>query len=238
MNLTGLAGILSIALGALGVAVDQMWTFPAAGATAAQITSFAAAHRPALFIAMVMTASGVGLWLVFGAGVWLWLREAIERESILCVCFLVGVISFVTLLLAGFSCFFVLIYRAPHSPDPRLLYDMSFGLLAVSGIPTALALGSYATLAFGSGRLPTSTAWTALIAALAHLVLLASLMIKSGFFSLQGPVTIAIPGTLFAWILTMSVVLLRFGAGRDPEGTSSEPCRSGDLIDVPPADAR
>jgi hypothetical protein len=47
------------------------------------------------------------------------------------------------------------------------------------------------------------------VAALAHLVLLASLVITSGFFSLEGGVIIAIPATLFAWILGTGIVLLR-----------------------------
>ena len=111
---------------------------------------------------MVLNTAAVGLWLVFGAGVWLWLRETAGGESILSVCFLIGLVSFVTLLLAGFTAFFVLVYRAPEVSDPRLLYDLSFGLLAMSGIPTALALGSYAALAFDTDRLP---GWTASVAA-------------------------------------------------------------------------
>jgi hypothetical protein len=67
------------------------------------------------------------------------------------------------------------VYRIPEASEPRLLYDLSFGLLAMSGVPTALALGSYAALAFRSAQLPTATAWLAAIAALAHLMLLASL---------------------------------------------------------------
>jgi len=77
------------------------------------------------------------------------------------------------------------------------------------GLPTALALGSYATQVFSDSRLPAWSAWLAVLAALAHLVLLASLVIPSGFFSLQGGVIIAIPTILFAWILGMSLILLR-----------------------------
>ena len=55
------------------------------------------------------------------------------------------------------------------------------------------------------------------MAALAHIVLLASLAIPSGFFSLQGGVIIAIPATLFAWITGMSIVLLRAGIAADSE---------------------
>jgi hypothetical protein len=217
IKLAGLAGVSSIALGIAGVIVDRMWTFPPTGSTAAQIAGFAGAHRSALLAAMILTTAAVGLWLMVGSGVWLWLRGATGEESVLSACFLVGLVSFVTLLLAGFTSFFVLVYRAPDAPDPRLLYDLAFGLLAMSGVPTALALGSYAALAFPSSRLPGWTAWVASVAALAHLVLLSSLVIRTGFFSLQGGVTIAIPATLFAWILGMSIVLLRRGTQLDSE---------------------
>lgn len=212
IKLAGLAGVLSIALGIAGAIVDQMWTFPGTASTAAEIAGYVHAHRSALLIAMVLSTAAVGLWLVFGVGVWQWLREATGRESVLSVCFLVGLVSFVTLLFAGFTSFFVLVYRAGEASDPRLLYDLAFGLLAMSGVPTALALGSYAALVFrGRSRLPGWTASVAAVAALAHLVLFASLLITSGFFSLEGEVIIAIPATLFAWILATSVALLRTG---------------------------
>ncbi|HEY5052766.1 MAG TPA: hypothetical protein VII45_05090 [Solirubrobacterales bacterium] len=159
-----------------------------------------------MLVAMVLNTTAVGLWLVFG--VWLWLREATGGESVLSACFLVGLVSFVTLLFAGFTAFFALAYRAPESSDPRLLYDLSFGLLAMSVIPTALALGSYAALVFRGGRLPGWTALVAAVAAPAHLVLIASLLVRSGFFSLEGGVTTAIPATLFAWIFGVSVAMI------------------------------
>jgi hypothetical protein len=209
IKLAGLAGLLSIPLGIAGVIVDRMWTFPGTSATAEEIAGYVGAHRSALLVAMVLTTAAVGLWLVFGVGVWLRLRETANGESVLSACFLVGLVSFVTLLLAGFTSFFVLVYRAPQPSDPQLLYDLSFGLLAMSGVPTALALGSYAAQVFRRGRLPAWTAWIAVVAAFAHLVLVASLLITSGFFSLAGGVTIAIPGMLFTWIVATSIVLLR-----------------------------
>ena len=210
IKLAGIAGLLSIALGVTGLIVDQMWTFPGTGSTAAEIAAFGGTHRSALLAASVLNTLAVGLWLVFGVGVWEWLREVTEGTSFLSTCFLVGFVSFVTLLLAGFTSLFILAYRAPEVSDPRLLYDLATGLLAMSGVPTALALGSYAVLAFGTGDrgLPGWTGWVAAFGALAHLVLLASLAITSGFFSLEGGVIIAIPGTLFAWILGMSVVMI------------------------------
>jgi hypothetical protein len=132
---------------------------------------------------------------------------------------MVGLVSFVTLLLAGFAALFLLAYRAPEAPDPRLLYDLSFALLAMSGIPTALVLGSYAAVVFRSDSLPRWTAWVATVAALAHLLLLASLVLRNGFFSLEGGVTIAIPGTLFAWIAGTSSVMMGGGRSVGPKST-------------------
>ena len=219
IKLAGIAGILSIVLGIVGLPVDQMWTFPMTDATAGEVAAFAAANRTELLVAMVLNTIAVGLWLVFGAGVWLRLRQVAGSESILPACFLVGLISFVTLLLAGFSVLFLLAYRAPEAADYRLLYDLSFALLAMSGIPTALALGSYAALVFRTDSLPRWTATVATVAALAHLLLLASLVVRSGFFSLEGGVTIAIPGTLFAWIAGTGWVMLAEGRSVGPKST-------------------
>jgi hypothetical protein len=222
IKLAGLAGLVSIALGVAGVIIDEMWTIPGTGANAGELAGFVDAHRSALLVAVILTAAGVALWLIFGVGVWVWMREtASGGESFLSACFLVGLVSFVTLLFAGFTSFLVLVYRAPAPSDPRLLYDLAFGLLAMSGVPTALALGSYAAHVFRDGRLPGWTAWIAVVAALANLGLLASLVVRSGFFSLEGGVIIAIPGTLFVWVLATSIVLLRVGIMGGNEGLAS-----------------
>lgn len=214
MRLSGLAGLVSLVLGVAGVIVDEMWSIPGTAANASEIAGFVDAHRSALLVAVILTAAGVALWLLFGVGVWVWMRETGGGDGFLPMCFVVGLVSFVTLLFAGFTSFLVLVYRAPEPSDPRLLYDLAFALLAMSGIPTALALGAYAAHVLSDRRLPALTAWIAIAAALANLVLLASFVLRSGFFSLEGGVIIAIPGTLFVWILAMSIVLLR--AGVDP----------------------
>jgi hypothetical protein len=89
-----------------------------------------------------------------------------------------------------------------------LLYDITFGLLAISGAPTALALFAYAALVLRTGRLPRWTASLALLAAATHVALCASFYVRDGFFSLEGAVIIAIPATLFAWIAGTSVAML------------------------------
>ena len=80
LRLAGFAGILSVGLGIAGIVVDEMETFPGTGSTAGEIASFVQAHRPELLIAMLLNTAAVSLWLVFGAGVWLWLRETAGRE--------------------------------------------------------------------------------------------------------------------------------------------------------------
>jgi hypothetical protein len=207
IRLAAIAGLASIPLGIAGVLVDRMWTFPCSGASSAQIAVFVGAHRSALLVAMVLSTVTVGLWLWFGVGVWRWMQAGAAGDGVLCGCFLVGLVSFTTLLLAGFTAFFLLVYRAPAPSDPRLLYDLAFGLLAMSGVPTALALGAYAAHAYGAKRALWS-ARLALLGSLAHLLLLASLVLRSGFFSLAGGVTIAIPATLFAWITGTALVMI------------------------------
>jgi hypothetical protein len=207
LRLAGIVGTLSVALGIAGVLVNQMETFPGTAATAGEIATYVQDHRSALLIGMLLTTAAVTLWLVFGAGVWLWLRETSGGESLLSACFLLGFAGFVTLLLAGFTSFVVLVYRGSEASDPKLLYDLAFGLLAMSGAPTALALGSYATLVFRAGRLPRWTALLAAVAALAHLALFASFLTTGGFFSLEGGVIIVIPATLFVWILGTSTAV-------------------------------
>jgi hypothetical protein len=207
-RIAAIAGIASIVLAVVGAFVDQMVEFPGTGASAGEIMAFLDAHRSALLVAMVLNATAVTLWLVFAVGVWRWLRESGCGESASSFCFLVGFVTFVTLLLAGFALFFVLVYRAPAAADPRVLYALGFGVLAVSGLPTALALGAYTAHVWRAGELPTWTGLLAVVAALAHVALPASLVIRSGFLSLEGGVVIAIPATLFAWIVGMSVAMM------------------------------
>jgi len=208
LKLAGAAGVLGVALGSAGSIVGQIFEFPATGSTAAEITAFVDAHRTALAVGMVLNTAAVSLWTVFGAGVWLRLRHVTREESLLSACFAFGLVGFVTLIFAGFTSFFVLVYRAPEVSDPRLPYDLAFGLLAMSGAPTAVALGSYAALVFRDGHLPRWTAWLAALAAAAHVALLASFLITDGFFSLEGQIITAIPATLFLWIAGTGIAMV------------------------------
>jgi hypothetical protein len=208
LRLAGAAGVLGSALGVAGSIVVDLLHAPATTASAAEIVKSVEGNRTALLVGMLLSTAAVSLWLVFGAGVWLRLRRASGPESLASACFAFGFVGLVALLLAGFTAFFVLVYRDADVGDPRLLYDLTFGLLAMSGAPTAIALGSYAALVFRSTALPPWTAWLGLVGALAHVALLASFVVSAGFFSLEGQVITAIPATLFLWIIGTGIAML------------------------------
>ena len=69
IKLAGLAGVVSIVLGIAGSIIDEMRTFPGAGASPSQIAGYVDVHRSALLVAMILSTIAVGLWLAFGVGV-------------------------------------------------------------------------------------------------------------------------------------------------------------------------
>jgi hypothetical protein len=206
-RLAGIAGVLGVAIPVATLWILPIWQFPGTNSSAAEITAFAVQHQTSLRAVMILNTAGVSLWLVFGAGVWLRLQRLGGPDSPLSACFAFGFIGFVTLLLAGFTAMFIISYRAPDVPV-RLLYDLAFALLAMSGPPTAIALGCYAAAVFRHPALPRFTAWLATLAAAAHVLLLFSFVVPRGFFSLEGQVITVIPGLLFAWILATGAAML------------------------------
>jgi hypothetical protein len=103
-----------------------------------------------------------------------------------------------------------LIRAAAITDTHQLLYDFTFGLLAMSGVPTAVALASFAIAVYVYQMLPRSTAHLAILAAAGHLLLLAAFIAHDGPFSLQGfAITGGIPILLFAWILRTALAMSR-----------------------------
>ena len=210
-KLVGAAGVLGFAVPAIGsLILAPTWDFPASTASGTSVASYVLEHQSALQFGALLDAIGVTLWGLFGVGVWQLLRQN-GQDRFLLGCFLAGVLWMVSLLLAGFTAFLVLAYRpAEYSPsEAHLLYDLTFGLLAMSGLPTAVALGAYAAIASRRRILPAWTALLGAIGALAHLVLLASFVSSGGFFSLEGQTITVIPATLFVWVLGTAVAVLR-----------------------------
>lgn len=212
-DVAGAAGIAGVIIPAAGLAISPIWDFPGTGVSAPALTAFVLDHRPQLQVTTLLYAVGVTLWLVFGVATAAHLYAVVAprspRTAVLAMCLAAGAVGFVTLLLAGFTCFDVLIYRAPHVADPRPLYDLTFGLLAMSGLPTAAALGAYALLAHGRRVVPLWSIQLAVVTAVAHLALPVSFILTRGFASLEGQIITVVPALLWAWILGTGCALTR-----------------------------
>lgn len=205
----GWAALAGVAIPLAGQLLLPIWTFPATTAGGDDVVAFVGEHQAALQTVMVANAVGVALWLVFGAAVWARLRAALPAASMIPACFAAGLIGFVTLLFAGFTSFDVLVYRQPDPAVAQVLYDLAFGMLAMSGMPTAVALVAYAVAVYRYGVLPRRTGHVAVAAAVSHVVLLLSFIVSAGFFSLEGAVISVIPALLFAWIAETGSCLVR-----------------------------
>lgn len=204
----GLIGVLSIVVAIVGVLVLPIWRFPSTSVSGAGLIAFATDHHSTLPAVMVLDLAAVALWMVFGAGLWLRLREAAGTDTLASTSFAFGLVGFTTLLLAGFVALFVIWYVAPSETAAKELYDLCFGLLAMSGAPTAICMFSYAAVTWRHRVLPRYTTWLAVITGYAHVALLFSMVVRNGWFSLEGPLITLVPGLLFAWIFATSVAML------------------------------
>src|SRR5262245_59846322 len=122
---SGVAGLLSIELALIGNVIRPIWTFPDTSASSQHLAKYFAAHSSELKPMMLVYTITITGWLVFGAAVAKRLRTVTPPDSTLPVCFLVGLIGFVTLLFVGFTCFDVLIYRTREPGDASVLYDLA-----------------------------------------------------------------------------------------------------------------
>src|ERR1700759_2695150 len=85
------------------------------------------------------------------AAVWAYLRHRLPAGSVLASTFAADFVGLVTLIPGGFTTFNLLLYRHRGPESSTLLYDLTFGLLAMSGLPTAVALGSFTVASTATG---------------------------------------------------------------------------------------
>jgi hypothetical protein len=202
------AGTFGVMLPVLTLVVYPIWSVPGTQTSGADVAMWATTHHDRLLVMMLLNTAGVLLWFVFGAAIWAYLRDRLPDRSLLPTCFAAGFIGYVTLILSGFTAFDLLLYR-PHSAETStLLYDLTFGLLAMSGIPTAVSLASFAVAVYFYRTLPRYTAHLATTAAAVHPLLLVAFIAYDGPLSLEGfSTTSGIPFFLFAWILGTALAM-------------------------------
>jgi hypothetical protein len=221
-RLIALAGLGSFALIILAAFLaPPLWNAPGTNASAAHVAAYLQLNHGRTIASLYIYSLAMGLFLCFTAGLWSWLRQAEPAPQALSSVFAFGAIALAVLIFAAFATAGVMSYRAQQPAFAASLSDMTFGLLALSGIPTAVCLGAYAAIVLRHRCLPAWTGWLALLAVDAHILIAASFVSHGSFLSLESPVIVWVPATFFAWILATSVVLLR--RARDDAPTDGAP---------------
>jgi hypothetical protein len=203
------AGVAGFALPALTLVAYPIWSFPGTQTPGAEVAGWAATNHDRLIVTMLLNTVGVTLWYVFGAAMYVVLRDRVPARSMLPTCFAGSFFGCVTLLLSGFTAFDLLLYRQHGADTSILLYDITFGLLAMSGMPTVVALASFAAAVYVHHALPRYTAHLAVAGAAIHPLLLVTLVVRDGPLSLEGIAITAMPAFLFAWIIGTALAMPR-----------------------------
>jgi hypothetical protein len=172
-----------------------------------EVARWATINHDRLIVTMLHNTVGVTLWFVFGAAVYAVLRDRLPTRSMLPMCFAASFFGCVILLLSGFTAFNLLLYRRHSAETSILLYDLTFGLLAMSRMPTVVALGSFAVAVYVHQALPRYTAHLAVAGAAVHPLL--RFIVRDGPLSLEGISITAMPAFLFAWILGTALAMPR-----------------------------
>lgn len=218
-RLIALSGLGSFALIVAATFVaPPLWDAPGTNASAARVAAYIQENDGRAIASLFIFSLAMGLFLCFAAGLWLWLRQAEPAPQPLSAIFAFGAIALAVLILTGLATASVMSYR-PYQPAlVGLLADVTFGVLALSGIPTAVCLGAYAALVLRHRCLPAWTGWLAVLGALTHVFIAASFMSHGAFLSLEGSVIAWVPATFFVWIFAASVALLRSELEMVPAG--------------------
>jgi hypothetical protein len=175
INVGVIAGVAGFPIPTASNLLVPIWSMPSTSASGAKVARFVLDHQAAFRGTLVLDVVGVTLWMVFGGAVWLRLRRASGSDTLATSLFGVAFTGMILLLMAGFTTALVLAYRVPKPATANLLYDMTFGLLAMSGMPAIVALTAYASVVLATKRLPRRTAELAILTATGHVLLLASL---------------------------------------------------------------
>ena len=213
-RLIGLAGLASFDLIIIAAFVaPPLWNAPGTTASATEVSAYAQHHGGRIIASLLIYSFAMGIFLCFTGGLCAWLRERERPPQALSSIFAFSAVALAVLIMAAFVPAYMLSYRPQPAAIAGPLADLTFGLLALSGIPTAVCLATYAALIARLRCLPTWTAWLATAGALTHVLIAASFVSHGAFLSLESSVIVWVPATFFAWILATSAVLLRTRRG-------------------------
>jgi len=205
----GLAGVTSFILIVVAAALLPFWTALHTTDSPEAFARYAQDQRSQIIAAMFLYSLGFGLFLLLAGALWAQLHRAGPGAQWLAAVFGFAAVAMSTMILAAFVPACVFAYRS-HSPElAQTLWDLGFGMLALSGVPTAICMSAYATVVLCYRALPPWTGWVAAVGVVPHLFIAGSFMNHKGFLSVEGDVTLWVPITLFAWILAASIALVR-----------------------------
>jgi hypothetical protein len=223
-RIVALAGLGSFALIIAGALIGApLWEAPGTNASGATLVAYLQHDHSRTVASLFVYSLGMGLFLCFAGGLWSWLREREPAPQPLSALFAFAAIALVVLILAAFATAAVMSYRARPQALAVSLADLTFALLALSGIPTAVCAGAYGALVLRRRCLPAWTAWLALLAMDAHVLIAASFFSHGSFLSLEGAVIVVVPATFFAWILAASWALWHAGAAQSLRAATAVP---------------
>jgi hypothetical protein len=209
-RLIALAGLGSFVLIVVATFVaPPLWNAPGTTASSARVAAYSTDNGDRIIASLLIYSLAMGLFLGFTGGLSAWLRERERPPQAFSSVFALGGVALTALILAAFVPGYLLSYRTQPAVIAGPLGDLLFGLLAISGIPTAVCMGAYAALVLRLRCLPAWTAWLAIVGALAHILIAASFVSHGAFLSLESPVRVWVPGTFFAWILAAGAMMLR-----------------------------
>jgi hypothetical protein len=209
-RLVGLSGLLSFDLIVIAIFVaPPLWNAPPTLSSAETVAVYTGRNATRITLSLFLFSLAMGLFICFAAGLWSWFRQQEPAPKTFSSILGLAGIALAVLILAGFVPIDLLGYRSEPASIAGLLADLTFGLLAVSGLPTAAFLGAYTALVLRLRCLPMWTAYIAGSGAIAHVLIAASFLSHGSFLSLESGVIIWVPATFFVWILATAAVMFR-----------------------------
>jgi len=213
-RITAVAGILTVALTVVAIAIFASASPPAEADSPQQVAQFFADHHAAMQVALYIAALSLGFNLAF---YWA-LREVLRRHDPasewLATLGAVGGSTFIAVLFAAFAIPMQLAYRegAIGADLQRALFDTYGFMVAMSGVPTAVSVVAISAVVFRTGVLARWLGWWGIAVAVVHVVSVGALA-HEGLFSPSVFAGIVAPVMFELWVLTISVLLLMRPAG-------------------------